>query len=210
MLAPYQRQQRLQDSSVCLQAPSQGLFQHAVDSCLPFIMLTCLSACLLQRAKKQREEVGVELYGFQQSLAKLQMSLEKAQGNYQSLSESRVQVGTAQMPAHSMQAMLPCQAAADVHNTMPAHSMQALLPCQAAADVHNTNASTQHAGHAAMPSHSRCVGGFLLLVQCVSRCATCCRQSRRWRSCGRGCSRSSRPTSMKSSGWVSLPHGRTD
>lgn len=35
----------------------------------------------------------MELYGFQQNLAKLQMSLEKAQGNYQSLSEARVQVG---------------------------------------------------------------------------------------------------------------------
>lgn len=99
---------------MCLQVQSQGLSQHAVDSCLPFIMLACLSACLLQRAKKQREEVGVELYGFQQSLAKLQMSLEKAQGNYQSLSESRVQVGTTHNPAHSMQAMLPCQAAAAV------------------------------------------------------------------------------------------------
>lgn len=37
----------------------------------------------------------MELYGFQQSLAKLQMSLEKAQGNYQSLSAVRVQVGVA-------------------------------------------------------------------------------------------------------------------
>ncbi|KAF6257749.1 hypothetical protein COO60DRAFT_1639651 [Scenedesmus sp. NREL 46B-D3] len=45
----------------------------------------------LSRAKKQREEVGVELYGFQQNLAKLQMSLEKAQDNYQALSSMRVQ-----------------------------------------------------------------------------------------------------------------------
>jgi hypothetical protein len=57
-------------------------------------VLSCNHAYCLQRAKKQREEVGVELYGFQQNLAKLQMSLEKAQGNYQSLSDSRVQVGT--------------------------------------------------------------------------------------------------------------------
>jgi hypothetical protein len=34
----------------------------------------------------------VELYGFQQNLAKLQMSLEKAQENYQALSSMRVQV----------------------------------------------------------------------------------------------------------------------
>lgn len=34
----------------------------------------------------------MELYGFQQSLAKLQLSLEKAQGNYQSLGAARVQV----------------------------------------------------------------------------------------------------------------------
>eukprot|EP00879_Flechtneria_rotunda_P033179 GHRR01036724.1.p1 GENE.GHRR01036724.1~~GHRR01036724.1.p1 ORF type:complete len:546 (+),score=242.57 GHRR01036724.1:177-1814(+) len=45
----------------------------------------------LSRAKKQREEVGVELYGFQQSLAKLQTNLEKAQDNYHSLSSMRVQ-----------------------------------------------------------------------------------------------------------------------
>lgn len=56
-----------------------------------------------QRAKKQREEVGVELYGFQQNLAKLQLSLEKAQGNYQSLSDSRVQVSSMQHQASARQ-----------------------------------------------------------------------------------------------------------
>eukprot|EP00878_Enallax_costatus_P030136 GHUV01032788.1.p1 GENE.GHUV01032788.1~~GHUV01032788.1.p1 ORF type:complete len:692 (+),score=266.59 GHUV01032788.1:452-2527(+) len=44
----------------------------------------------LTKTKKQREEVGVELYGYQQNLAKLQMSLEKAQENYQALSDQRM------------------------------------------------------------------------------------------------------------------------
>lgn len=46
----------------------------------------------------------MELYGFQQNLAKLQMSLEKAQGNYQSLSESRLQVRTC---SRTLDAMMP-------------------------------------------------------------------------------------------------------
>lgn len=67
------------------------------------VHLLCLHVLLyLQRAKKQREEVGVELYGFQQNLAKLQMSLERAQGNYQSLSESRVQVGVGPMQRRAL------------------------------------------------------------------------------------------------------------
>eukprot|EP00775_Hariotina_reticulata_P007189 gene7189-7403_t len=45
----------------------------------------------LTRAKKQREEVGVELYGYQQNLAKLQMSLESAQDKYQQLNTARQQ-----------------------------------------------------------------------------------------------------------------------
>lgn len=49
----------------------------------------------LQRAKKQREEVGVELYGYQQNLAKLQMSLEAAHDKYQQLSTARQQVTVA-------------------------------------------------------------------------------------------------------------------
>lgn len=35
-----------------------------------------------QRTQQQREAVGVELYGYQQTLAKLQMALEKAQESY--------------------------------------------------------------------------------------------------------------------------------
>lgn len=64
---------------------------------MPLLLLPNLLSW--QRAKKQREEVGVELYGFQQNLAKLQLSLEKAQGNYQSLSSSRVQVSSMQHQA---------------------------------------------------------------------------------------------------------------
>jgi ElaB/YqjD/DUF883 family membrane-anchored ribosome-binding protein len=44
-----------------------------------------------QLAKKQREAVGVELYGFQQTLAKLQMSLQTTQANHRSLSAARQQ-----------------------------------------------------------------------------------------------------------------------
>jgi hypothetical protein len=102
----------------------------------------------------------VELYGFQQSLAKLQMSLEKAQGNYQSLSESRVQVGRQHTCQHT-----------------------ACKPCC----------------HAKLQQLCRQCWFFVDSVHAML-CATCCRQSRRWRSCGRGWSRSSRPTSMKSSG----------
>lgn len=48
--------------------------------------------CCVQRAQKQREEIGVELYGFQQSLAKLQLLLERAQGSYASAQEERLKV----------------------------------------------------------------------------------------------------------------------
>lgn len=46
---------------------------------------------LLQAAKQRREDVGVELYGFQQNLAKLQLQLEQTQQNYESISSIRVQ-----------------------------------------------------------------------------------------------------------------------
>ena len=46
----------------------------------------------LQKAKNEREAVGVELYGFQQTLAKLQMSLEAAQGNFQNINTIRRKV----------------------------------------------------------------------------------------------------------------------
>eukprot|EP00877_Chromochloris_zofingiensis_P014228 jgi/Chrzof1/9059/Cz03g34170.t1 len=46
---------------------------------------------VLTHAKKQRETVGVELYGYQQNLAKLQLALEKTQDNYQAISRIRVQ-----------------------------------------------------------------------------------------------------------------------
>lgn len=42
-----------------------------------------------ERSEKEREEVGVELYGIQQHLAKLQMQLENAQNNAASVAEFR-------------------------------------------------------------------------------------------------------------------------
>ncbi|KAG1659381.1 hypothetical protein FOA52_007844 [Chlamydomonas sp. UWO 241] len=45
----------------------------------------------LVMAKKKRETIGVELYGFQQGLAKLQMSLETTHENFQDISRMRAQ-----------------------------------------------------------------------------------------------------------------------
>ncbi|KAF8063043.1 CCDC40 [Scenedesmus sp. PABB004] len=51
----------------------------------------------LSRAKRQREEVGVELYGYQQSLAKLQMGLERAQDGFAALAATRAEQELAQL-----------------------------------------------------------------------------------------------------------------
>lgn len=45
-----------------------------------------------QAAKDKRENIGVELYGFQQNLAKLQLSLEQTHQNYQMINKIRTQV----------------------------------------------------------------------------------------------------------------------
>ena len=45
-----------------------------------------------QQAKKRREEVGVDLYNFQQQLAKLQMQLEKAHEDFAVLTRARQEV----------------------------------------------------------------------------------------------------------------------
>lgn len=65
-----------------------------IDHCFtPLLPLRCVPAhSAMQRAKKQREEVGVEMYGYQQSLAKLQMTLGHAQEGCASLSNGRLQV----------------------------------------------------------------------------------------------------------------------
>jgi hypothetical protein len=42
-----------------------------------------------QRTRQQREAVGVELYGFQQTLAKLQMGLERAHATYDDTNRAR-------------------------------------------------------------------------------------------------------------------------
>ena len=42
-----------------------------------------------QHAKTKREAIGVELYNFQQQLAKMQMQLEKSQENYANISQIR-------------------------------------------------------------------------------------------------------------------------
>lgn len=47
---------------------------------------------LAQNAKTKRESIGVELYGFQQNLAKLQLALEQTHQNYQVISKMRTQV----------------------------------------------------------------------------------------------------------------------
>lgn len=47
----------------------------------------------LKDAKTRREDLGVELYGVQQQLAKLQMTLEKAHEEYGEINRVRLQVG---------------------------------------------------------------------------------------------------------------------
>jgi hypothetical protein len=47
------------------------------------------SATTLQRAQQQREALGVELYGFQQTLAKLQLALAKAREGLAETSDAR-------------------------------------------------------------------------------------------------------------------------
>ena len=54
----------------------------------------------MQRAKTRREAIGVELYNFQQQLAKMQMQLEKAQENFAHISHIRRQ---AEEQLHSLQ-----------------------------------------------------------------------------------------------------------
>ena len=46
-----------------------------------------------QVAKKKREDIGVELYGVQQQLAKIQLTLERTHDNYNLIRTIREQVG---------------------------------------------------------------------------------------------------------------------
>jgi hypothetical protein len=59
---------------------------------VPLARNTCLQSPDSQRAKKKREDIGVELYGFQQSLAKLQLQLEQTHQNFQVINRVRAQV----------------------------------------------------------------------------------------------------------------------
>lgn len=45
----------------------------------------------VQAGKKRREDIGVELYNFQQQLAKLQMALEKTHDEYTNLHRNRLE-----------------------------------------------------------------------------------------------------------------------
>lgn len=47
-------------------------------------------ACV-QVGKKRREDIGVELYNFQQQLAKLQMALERTHDEFSNLNRSRLE-----------------------------------------------------------------------------------------------------------------------
>lgn len=53
-------------------------------------------------AKKKREQIGVELYGYQQGLAKLQIQLESTHQSFQDISRMRAQTEDqlAQLKAH--------------------------------------------------------------------------------------------------------------
>ena len=64
----------------------------ATRSCLPFLIeIIILMLVAVQDAKQKREDLGVELYGFQQQLAKLQMQLEKSQEQHVQVSQVRAQ-----------------------------------------------------------------------------------------------------------------------
>ena len=52
-------------------------------------VLAPLTAPQAQRTQQRRESVGVELYGYQQTLARLQLALEKAQPNYEDTNRMR-------------------------------------------------------------------------------------------------------------------------
>ncbi len=58
-----------------------------------FILLTCMHTQeeATNKAKKDRENLGVELYGIQQDLAKQQMILEKHQDEHADLNQDRTQ-----------------------------------------------------------------------------------------------------------------------
>jgi hypothetical protein len=51
--------------------------------------------CGVQVAKKKREDIGVELYGVQQQLAKIQLTLERTHDNYNLIRTIREQVRAA-------------------------------------------------------------------------------------------------------------------
>ncbi len=71
------------------------VYKHRSTACeLAYLHVWHSASLRLQRAKQQREAVGVELYGYQQNLAKLQVALERTQENYQAIAQIRQQVGT--------------------------------------------------------------------------------------------------------------------
>ena len=57
----------------------------------PFHFASIVELVPVQDAKQKREDLGVELYGFQQQLAKLQMQLEKSQEQHVQVSQVRAQ-----------------------------------------------------------------------------------------------------------------------
>ncbi len=56
-----------------------------------FLIASIVELVPVQDAKQKREDLGVELYGFQQQLAKLQMQLEKSQEQHVQVSQVRAQ-----------------------------------------------------------------------------------------------------------------------
>ena len=75
-------------SSSCLSAHESYPTARPRRACATLAPMCC---DLLQHAKTRREAIGVELYNFQQQLAKMQMQLEKAQENYAHISQIRRQ-----------------------------------------------------------------------------------------------------------------------
>ena len=103
-------QEELRERKKALKVGRGGCWALAVPGalcgrrCLPHFMRKhsqplllshpCVALCLpnpLQDAKQKREDVGVELYGFQQHLAKLQLALERAGDEHAAVAGQRVE-----------------------------------------------------------------------------------------------------------------------
>lgn len=88
-------QEELREKANALKVREGGLLAPQRHAAGPSTALARLRASppqnSSQQAKARREALGVELYGFQQNLAKLQLNLETTHQNYQVINRARQQ-----------------------------------------------------------------------------------------------------------------------